>query len=61
MSATWGVAADAYRLFPFADFDFSDAGFFEQFDEFLYFADIHAVSSLFFSYLRAGAAVWLRW
>ena len=35
------MAADADGLFAFLDFNFGDAGFFEQFNQFFDFADIH--------------------
>jgi hypothetical protein len=35
------VAADANGLFPFGDFQLGDAGFFNQFDQFFDFTNIH--------------------
>lgn len=35
------VAADAYRLFAFADFQLVDTGLFQQLDQFLDFTNVH--------------------
>jgi len=42
----WRSAADSYRLLAFLDLDFRYTGFFEQFDQFFNFANIHNSNAL---------------